>query len=90
VIGPPRSTQRRVPQTPEDEARLTADIIALATPYGRYGYRRITALLHQAGWTVNRKRVEPGPMPLEHVCRMNNSLGTSSWGHDRKKHRSKT
>ena len=26
--------------------------------YGRYGYRRITALLHQAGWTVNTKRVE--------------------------------
>jgi hypothetical protein len=29
---------------------LSADIIALATQYGRYGYRRITALLHAAGW----------------------------------------
>jgi putative transposase len=29
---------------------LTADIIALATQYGRYGYRRITALLREAGW----------------------------------------
>ena len=37
---------------------MTADIIALATQYGRYGYRRITALLHAAGWTVNVKRVE--------------------------------
>ena len=37
---------------------LTADIIALATRYGRYGYRRITALLRDAGWVVNRKRVE--------------------------------
>ena len=30
----------------------------LACQYGRYGYRRITALLRAAGWTVNRKRVE--------------------------------
>ncbi len=42
----------------DDEAALTADIIALAACYGRYGYRRITALLRQAGWTVNAKRVE--------------------------------
>ncbi|KKN70010.1 hypothetical protein LCGC14_0435550, partial [marine sediment metagenome] len=41
-----------------DEAALTADIIALATQYGRYGYRRITALLREAGWRVNVKRVE--------------------------------
>jgi transposase InsO family protein len=58
VIGQPRSTQRRVPQTPHDEVALTADIIELARRYGRYGYRRITALLHHAGWAVNRKRVE--------------------------------
>ena len=25
---------------------------------GRYGYRRVTALLRDAGWHVNRKRVE--------------------------------
>jgi len=37
---------------------LTADIVELATTYGRYGYRRITALLREAGWAVNRKRVE--------------------------------
>jgi len=30
----------------------------LAKQYGRYGYRRVTALLRSAGWTVNRKRVE--------------------------------
>jgi len=29
----------------------------LATQYGRYGYRRITALLRADGWTVNPKRV---------------------------------
>jgi len=42
----------------DDEERLTAAIIELATMYGRYGYRRITALLRQAGWVVNKKRVE--------------------------------
>lgn len=58
VIGKPRSTQRRVPATPDDEAVLTADIVALSTRYGRYGYRRIAALLRHAGWLVNRKPVE--------------------------------
>jgi putative transposase len=33
-------------------------VIALATQYGRYGYRRITAMLRQEGWQVNHKRVE--------------------------------
>ncbi len=33
-------------------------IVALAKQYGRYGYRRVTALLCHAGWTVNHKRVE--------------------------------
>ena len=32
--------------------------MTLAREYGRYGYRRITALLHQEGWRVNHKRVE--------------------------------
>jgi putative transposase len=58
VLGQHRSTQRKIPKEPEDEAALTADIIALATQYGRYGYRRITALLRDAGWWVNTKRVE--------------------------------
>ena len=58
VLGQHRSTQRKVPTTPDDEAALTADIIALAIQYGRYGYRRITVMLHRAGWVVNVKRVE--------------------------------
>jgi putative transposase len=47
-----------MPTTPEDEVALTADIIEFARQYGRYGYRRITALLRTAGWMVNKKRVE--------------------------------
>ena len=58
VLGQPRSTQRRTPHVPDDEPRLVKRIIELATQYGRYGYRRITALLRREGWRVNHKRVE--------------------------------
>jgi len=58
VLGEHRSTQRKAPGGSDDEAALTADILELAKRYGRYGYRRITALLRDAGWAVNRKRVE--------------------------------
>jgi transposase InsO family protein len=58
ALGQHRSTQRKAPRGSDDEAALTADIIKLAKRYGRYDYRRITALLRDAGWTVNRKRVE--------------------------------
>jgi len=47
-----------VPQGRADEDALIADILALASQYGRYGYRRITALLRETGWAVNVKRVE--------------------------------
>jgi transposase InsO family protein len=42
----------------DDEEALTARIVKLATAYGRYGYRRITAMLREEGWAVNHKRVE--------------------------------
>jgi transposase InsO family protein len=58
VLGQHRSTQRKPPQPAEDEAALTAEIVALAGRFGRYGYRRITALLRRSGWVVNAKRVE--------------------------------
>jgi hypothetical protein len=38
-----------------DGERLTADVIALAGQYGCYGYR--TALLRQAGWSIQRRKV---------------------------------
>ncbi len=58
VLGQHRTTQRHVPRGREDEERLVADMIELARQYGRYGYRRIAALLRDAGWQVNDKRVE--------------------------------
>jgi putative transposase len=59
VLEQARATQRRNLSLSSDEKRLTDDIITLATRYGRYGYRRITALLNnEHGWRVNHKRVE--------------------------------
>ena len=58
VLGQHRSTQRKLPTKPDDEERLTTEIVELARRYGRYRYRRIAALLRQAGWRANRKRVE--------------------------------
>ena len=53
-----RNTQRRSHEISSEESKLVGDITALATRYGRYGYRRITALLNERGWQVNHKRVE--------------------------------
>ena len=58
VLGQPRTTQRYQPNIADDEELLTATIVHLASQYGRYGYRRITALLRVEGWHVNHKRVE--------------------------------
>src|SRR5215213_8791823 len=58
ALGQHRSTQRKAPRGKEDEEQLRADLIELARQYGRYGYRKISALLRDAGWLVNDKRVE--------------------------------
>jgi len=58
IIGQPRSTQRYGKQISMDQDLLRRRIIELASEYGRYGYRRITALLRIEGWLVNHKRVQ--------------------------------
>lgn len=50
--------QRHKSNKQQSEKVLRADIVRLASKYGRYGYRRITALLRTEGWIVNHKRVE--------------------------------
>jgi putative transposase len=52
-----RGTQRYAPILRSDEDALTRAIIALASRYGRYGYRRITALMRRDGWAVGKDRV---------------------------------
>lgn len=50
--------QRDQPTQRDDEDALTRAIITLASQYGRYGYRRITVSLREAGWRVGKDRVE--------------------------------
>ena len=58
LLKHPRGTQRYIPTQRADEAPLTQAIIGLACEYGRYGYRRVTPLLHEQGWQVSVDRVE--------------------------------
>ena len=58
VLGQPRSTHRHEPLVRGDEQALTNDTVGLAARSGRYGYRRITAMLRRGGRVVNHKRVE--------------------------------
>ncbi len=58
VLGQRRSTQQYRAKVPADETALVERMSQLATQYGRYGYRRITALLQGEGWRVNHKRIE--------------------------------
>ena len=58
ALGQNRGSYRRPKKVATDEAALTADIIRLATQYGRYGYKKVTALLRIEGWPVNHKRIE--------------------------------
>ena len=58
LLGQWRGTQRYEPMDRPEEDELTQAVIALATQYGRYGYRRIAALLRSAGWPVGKDRVQ--------------------------------
>jgi transposase InsO family protein len=58
VLDFPRSLLYRTPSAAAaDEAALRAALLRLAGEWPPYGYRRLTALLRRAGWTVNGKRV---------------------------------
>ena len=50
VIGQPRCTQRYQKRLLDDEEQLRERIVYLASRFGRYGYRRVTALLRAEGW----------------------------------------
>lgn len=52
-----RSTLRYKEKKNEYNERLRSRIIYFAKEYGRYGYRRVSALVKQEGWQVNVKRV---------------------------------
>ncbi len=58
ALSQPRATQRYAVTMADDEEALTTALVELASRYGRYGYRRVSALLQEEGWRVNHKRVE--------------------------------
>ena len=45
LLEQPRSTQRYAATMADDEETLTMAVVRLASRYGRYGYRRVTAML---------------------------------------------
>jgi transposase InsO family protein len=57
ALGISRSAVRYEPRPREDESALTGSIVGLAGQYGRYGYRRVHALLEPQGWQVSHGRV---------------------------------
>lgn len=57
VLDLPRSNfYHRVHE--KDDADLRVALLDLVGQYPTYGYRRLTALLKRAGWTVNHKRIQ--------------------------------
>jgi transposase InsO family protein len=57
VLDVPRSSFYHTPAVAAD-GDLRAALLDLAGQYPTYGYRRLTALLKRAGWTVNHKRIQ--------------------------------
>ena len=58
ALRQPRATQRYEKRQLGDEQILRERMVSLSNPYGRCGYRRVTALLRNEGWLVNHRRVE--------------------------------
>ena len=57
VLGVPRSSLYYQSVPPQSEETIKSEIAQLAAEHPRYGYRRITAMLHRRGHPVNNKRV---------------------------------
>ena len=58
MVGVARSTMHYKAVPKDDEEALRLAMIRLAKQYGRYGYRKVAALLRVEGWRVNHKKVE--------------------------------
>jgi len=62
VLGVARSSLRyQAKPANDDELRLA--MIQLAKQYGRYGYRKITALLRIEGWPLSADLARPNRLP---------------------------
>jgi putative transposase len=58
IVGQPRGTQRYVPTLKSGEDELTRNIVLIASNDGRYGYRRVTAMLNDSGMVAGKDRVQ--------------------------------
>jgi putative transposase len=45
-------------RTVAEDGDLRSVLLDLVVQYPTYGYRRLTAMLKRAGWTVNHKRIQ--------------------------------
>lgn len=58
TLGLNRTVKRYKCRKSDNENDIKEAIIRLVSKYGRYGYRRITAMLKSESWKVNHKRIE--------------------------------
>ena len=70
VLDLPRSSFYHTRAVAED-GDLRAALLDLAGQYPTYGYRRLTALLKRAGWTVNHKRIQRSWRKWDYSARSN-------------------
>ncbi len=57
VIGQLRSTNRYIAKPNVFKENLRERVVAIATEFGRYGYRKVTDMLNNEGFTVGKDRV---------------------------------
>ena len=57
VVGLHRGTRRYEPKEDPINKKITSRVIHYASEYGRYGYKRVTALVRAEGYKINHKRV---------------------------------
>ena len=51
LVGLSRAAYRYMPLPRDDEGPLRAEVIRMASTYGRYGYRFIAGMMRNAGWS---------------------------------------
>jgi putative transposase len=63
LVGLSRAAYRYMPLPRDDEEPLRAEVIRMASTYGRYGYRFIAGMMRNAGWgqaTTTRSHASRG------------------------------
>jgi transposase InsO family protein len=50
LVGLSRAAYRYMPLPKDDEEPLRAEVIRMASIYGRHGYRFIASMMHDSGW----------------------------------------